>query len=89
LDFLGFTFLIAGFTACAEFTSYALVHPVIRQLPHKEHIRFEQGSLKTYGLIMPILMPVSVILTLSFAVFTKETEPIEIASRFSSAECSF
>ncbi|WP_082138986.1 DUF1772 domain-containing protein [Cytobacillus firmus] len=86
LDFLGFiTLLIAGFTACAEFTSYALVHPVIRHLPQKQHIFFEQASLKTYGRIMPILMPVSVILTLSFAVFTKELGTIELASRFSSA----
>jgi uncharacterized membrane protein len=86
LDFLGFlTLMIAGFTACAEFTSYALVHPVIRQLPRKQHILFEQGSLKTYGLIMPILMPVSVILTLSFAVMSKQLGAMELASRFSSA----
>jgi uncharacterized membrane protein len=86
LDFLGFiTLVIAGFTACAEFTSYALVHPVIRQLPQKQHILFEQGSLKTYGLIMPILMPVSVILTLFFAVMSKDLGAMELASRFSSA----
>ena len=86
MDFLGFiTLIIAGFTACAEFTSYALVHPVIRQLPQKQHILFEQDSLKTYGLIMPIFMPVSVILTLSFALFTKELGGIELISRFSSA----
>ncbi|WP_394139902.1 anthrone oxygenase family protein [Cytobacillus oceanisediminis] len=86
MDFLGFiTLIIAGFTACAEFASYALVHPVIRYLPQKQHIRFEQGSLKTYGLIMPIFMPASVILTLSFALFTKELGSIELASRFSTA----
>ncbi|WP_282173347.1 DUF1772 domain-containing protein [Cytobacillus firmus] len=86
MDFIGFiTLLIAGFTACAEFTSYALVHPVIRHLPQKQHIFFEQASLKTYGRIMPILMPVSVILTLSFAVFTKELGTSELVSRFSSA----
>jgi hypothetical protein len=86
LDYLGFiTLIIACFTACAEFTSYALVHPVIRQLPHKQHIRFEQGSLKTYGLIMPIFMPVSVILTLSFAIFSNELEGIELVIRYSAA----
>jgi uncharacterized membrane protein len=86
LDILGFvTIIIAGFTAFAEFTSYALVHPVIRQLPQKQHILFEQGSLKTYGLIMPVFMPLSVILTLSFAIFAKEYGGIELISRFSSA----
>lgn len=34
---------------------------------------------------MPILMPVSVILTLSFAVMSKELGAMELASRFSSA----
>ena len=86
LDILGFfTILIAGFTACAEFTSFALVHPVIRQLPQKHHIRFEQGSLKTYGLIMPVFMPLSVIFTLSYAIFAKEFGGIDLISRFSSA----
>ena len=86
MDLLGFiTLTIAGFTACAEFTSYALVHPVIRQLPQKQHILFEQGSLKTYGRIMPIFMPVSVILTLSFALFAKDLGGVEISSRFASA----
>lgn len=86
MDFLGFiTMLIAGFTACAEFTSYALVHPIIRQLPQKHHILFEKGSLKTYGLIMPILMPLSVILTLSFALFTNELGSFELTARFTTA----
>ncbi len=86
LDFLGFiTIIVAGFTACAEFASFALVHPVIRQLPQKYHIRFEQDSLKTYGRIMPIFMPVSVILTVLFALFSFELEGLELISRFSSA----
>lgn len=80
-----FTIIIASFTACAEFTSFALVHPVIRQLPQKQHILFEQGSLKTYGRIMPVFMPLSVILTLTLAIFAKEIGGIALISRFSSA----
>ena len=86
MDILGFiTMLIAGFTACAEFTSYALVHPVIRHLPQKHHIRFEQGSLKTYGMIMPVLMPVSVILTVSYVIFSQDLRNIELIIRVSCA----
>ena len=34
MDVLGFaTLVLVGFTSCAEFGSYALVHPVIRRLP--------------------------------------------------------
>jgi hypothetical protein len=39
MDVLGFPALVVGgFTACAEFGSYAFVHPVIRRLPgHISH----------------------------------------------------
>jgi hypothetical protein len=57
MDILGFiTLVITGFTSCAEFGSYAFVHPVIRQLPPEHHIRVEQGLLKTFGRVMPVLM---------------------------------
>jgi len=49
--------LLTGFAACAEFGSYAFVHPVIRHLPDAELIRFEQGLLGTFGRAYPILMP--------------------------------
>ena len=52
MDILGFiTLAVVGFTSCAEFGSYTFVHPVIRRLPTKDHIRVEQGLLKTcpYG----------------------------------------
>jgi len=65
LDGFGFaTMVVVGFTACVEFGSYAFVHPVIRRLPAREHIVVEQGLLRTFGRIMPVLMPVSVILML-------------------------
>jgi hypothetical protein len=39
VDVLGFLVLtVIGFTACAEFGSYAFVHPVIRRLPERQHI---------------------------------------------------
>ena len=63
MDILGFiTLAVVGFTSCAEFGSYAFVHPVIRRLPPKYHIRVEQGLLKTFGRVMPVLMTLSVIL---------------------------
>ncbi|MFC0274657.1 anthrone oxygenase family protein [Metabacillus herbersteinensis] len=80
-----FTLVITGFTACAEFSSYALVHPVIRSLPQEQHIRFEQSSLKTFGRIMPFLMPISVILTVVFAILPQGLDVFERAIRLSSA----
>lgn len=59
---------IVGFTACAEFGSYAFVHPVTRRLPQKEFLFVEQGLLKTFGRVMPPLMATSAILAIFFAV---------------------
>jgi len=69
MDILGFiTLIVTGFTSCAEFGSYAFVHPVIRRLPQEHHIRAEQGLLKTFGRVMPVLMTLCVILAISYAV---------------------
>jgi uncharacterized membrane protein len=69
LDWLSFVLLVVtGFTACAEFGSYAFVHPVTRRLPQKEFIAVEQGLLRSFGRIMPALMPLSLILAVTFAV---------------------
>ncbi len=50
VDVFGLAVLfLPGFTACAEFGSYAFVHPVVRRLPAGQMIAFEQGPLRTYG----------------------------------------
>ncbi len=69
MDVLAFAALvITGFTACAEFGSYAFVHPVIRDLPPEHHLQVEQGLLRTFGRVMPLLMTLSVVLSLSYAI---------------------
>ena len=69
MDILGFfALIVTGFTACAEFGSYAFVHPVIRGLPREQHVQVEKGLLKTFGRVMPVLMTLSVILSISYAV---------------------
>jgi uncharacterized membrane protein len=60
--------VVTGFTSCAEFGSYAFVHPVIRHLPPEHHVTVEQGLLKTFGRVMPVLMILSVALSLAYAI---------------------
>jgi uncharacterized membrane protein len=68
-DLWGFvTLIVTGFTACAEFGSYAFVHPVIRRLPPEHHIRVEQGLLRTFGRWMPFAMTLCVVLSVAYAV---------------------
>ena len=68
MDWLGFAALaVTGFTACAEFGSYAFVHPVIRRLPPEHHLTVEKGLLRTFGFVMPPLMTLTVILAVASA----------------------
>ncbi len=62
------TLVITGFTACAEFGSYAFVHPVLRRLPREYHLQVEQGLLRTFGRVMPVLMTLTVVLSVVYAV---------------------
>ena len=69
LDWLAFLILVlTGFTACAEFGSYAFVHPITRRLPQREFIVVEQGLLTSFGRVMPILMPLTLIVATSYAI---------------------
>ncbi len=59
---------MTGFTACAEFGSYAFVHPITRRLPQREFIAVEQGLLTSFGRVMPVLMPLTLIVAVAFAI---------------------
>lgn len=56
------TVAVVGFVACAEFGSWAFVHPVIRRLPEREQVLVEKGLLRTFGLVMPVGMTASPVL---------------------------
>lgn len=58
---------VTGFVACAEFGSYAFVHPVIKRLPPREHLQVEQGLLETFGRVMPPGMTAAPVLVLLYA----------------------
>src|SRR5260370_7081172 len=60
LEFIGL--IITGFTPCAEFGSYAFVHPVIRGLPREHHISVEKGLPKTFRRVIPLRLPLSLVL---------------------------
>ena len=69
MDFVRLSALVvSGFTACGEFASFAFVHPVVRRLPAEQHLTVEQGLLRTFGRVMPVLMPLTPLVTLAHAV---------------------
>jgi uncharacterized membrane protein len=76
MNTLGFvTLVVTGFTACAEFGSYAFVHPVIRGLPSQYHLRVEKGLLRTFGLFMPFAMTLCVFLSIAYASVGSKSGP--------------
>ncbi len=86
MDILGFVSLvITGFTACAEFGSYAFVHPVIRELPGEQHVQVERGLLKTFGRIMPVFMTLCVILAVAYAIQMNEQQSLARSVRWAAA----
>lgn len=69
------TLVVTGFVSCAEFGSYAFVHPVIRRLPPTQHIAVEQGLLRTFGRVMPVGMTLCLVLAITFASGTEQSGP--------------
>lgn len=61
------TLFVTGFVACAEFGSWAFVHPVVRRLPAEHHLAVEQGLLRTFGRVMPVGMTAAPVLALAWA----------------------
>jgi hypothetical protein len=54
--------LLAGWLAGAESASWALVQPVVARLDTTPQIRLQQGMLRTFGRVMPILLPLTAVL---------------------------
>ena len=69
MDILMFGALtVTGFVACAEFGSYAFVHPVLRrELSPRDHVAVEKGLLGTFGRVMPVGMTLTVVLAVTLA----------------------
>ncbi len=67
-----FDLVVPGFVACAEFGFFLFVRPIIRRLPDRYRIEVEQGFLRTFNRVMPILTGLSVILLLIYAFRFKE-----------------
>ena len=54
--------LLSGWLIGAESASWALVQPVVARLDDTPQIRMQQGMLRTFGRVMPILLPLTSVL---------------------------
>ncbi len=75
------TIVIIGWVVGAESGSWSCVHPVIKQLPQESEIQFQKGLLKTFGRVMPVLMPLSLALSIFLISFTEDKSSISFVLR--------
>jgi Domain of unknown function (DUF1772) len=59
------TLVVVGWVTGAEGGSWYCVQPVIPQLPYAQQVQIEQGMLRTFGRLMPVLMPLSAVLAVA------------------------
>ena len=60
--------LLSGWLAGAESASWALLQPVVARLDDTPQIRMQQGMLRTFGRVMPILLPLTAVLIVATAI---------------------
>jgi Domain of unknown function (DUF1772) len=67
--------LLSGWLAGAESASWALLQPVVARLDDTPQIRMQQGMLRTFGRVMPILLPLTSVLIVLTAVLAPSGAP--------------
>jgi hypothetical protein len=67
--------LLSGWLAGAESASWALLQPVVARLEDTPQIRMQQGMLRTFGRVMPILLPLTSVLIVLTAVVAPAGAP--------------
>lgn len=79
--------LVVGWIAGAELGSWCCVQPVVARLPYEQFVAAEQGMLRTFGRIMPVLMPLSGILAVSLTVLSRADSRFVFWFRVAAAVC--
>jgi uncharacterized membrane protein len=79
--------LLVGLVAGAELGSWCCVQPVVARLPYEHYVGAEQGMLRTFGRIMPVLMPLSAILVAALAFVSRGDVRVVFWLRVAAAAC--
>jgi uncharacterized membrane protein len=65
------TLLAIGWVAGAEIGSWFGIQPIVEKLPYEQQVSLEQSMLKTFGNVMPVIMPLSAVLVITLAIFSR------------------
>jgi uncharacterized membrane protein len=79
--------LLVGWIAGAELGSWCCVQPVVARLPYEAYVAAEQGMLRTFGRIMPVLMPLSGVLAIVLVAVSRGESNVVFGFRVAAAVC--
>jgi uncharacterized membrane protein len=79
--------LLVGLIAGAELGSWCCVQPVVARLPYAQYVAAEQAMLRTFGRIMPVLMPLSGVVAIALIVVSRGEPGIVLWLRVAAALC--
>ncbi len=79
--------LLVGGIAGAELGSWCCVQPVVARLPYEQYVAIEQAMLRTFGRIMPVLMPLSGVLAIALIVVSRGERSVVLWLRVAAALC--
>ena len=79
--------LAVGWISGAEIGSWFGIQPAVGRLPYEQQVNLEQQMLKSFGKVMPIIMPFSAIVTIALAFFSRNDQGIIMWLRIMAAIC--
>ena len=79
--------VLVGWIAGAELGSWCCVQPVVARLPYEQYVAAEQGMLRTFGRIMPVLMPLSGVLAIMLVLLSRGESGFVFWLRAAAALC--
>ena len=81
------TLLAVGWVAGAEIGSWFGIQPIVEKLPYEQQVNLEQAMLKTFGRVMPAIMPFSAVVVIVLAILTRNDPTVVLWLRIIAAVC--
>ena len=79
--------LAIGWVSGAEIGSWFGIQPIIAKLPYEQQVYLEQAMLKSFGRIMPLIMPFSAVAVVLLAFFSRNEASVVMWLRVIAAAC--
>ncbi len=76
-----------GWVAGAEIGSWFGIQPIVGRLPYEQQVKLEQEMLKSFGKVMPIIMPFSSVVAIMLAFFSRNDPSVVMWLRIIAALC--